>query len=128
MCISKRFNNTGKSGNHGMQEVDLLKRRMIEDKLEEEKSQIVVSCVNGCDYTLLGEKIPLREAMLLEDHIQKNHLCPFCRTSNGSINFQYCAENQHHLREYSFVLGDKKYYTIYTPRGYRFLPPEEDND
>jgi len=43
MCISKRFNNTGKSGNHGMQEVDLLKRRMIEDKLEEEKSQIVVS-------------------------------------------------------------------------------------
>jgi len=76
-----------------------------------------------------GKKSLLREAMLFRrSYPKESSFVLFCRTSNGSINFQYCAENQHHLREYSFVLGDKKYYTIYTPRGYRFLPPEEDND
>ena len=49
MCISKRFQNTGKTGNHGMQEVDVLKRRMMEEKFEQESTGATVTCGNGCE-------------------------------------------------------------------------------
>ena len=128
MCISKRFQNSGKSGNHGMQEIDVLKRRMLEDKYDQESSEISCSCNNGCDFTILGDKIPLREAMMLSDHIQANNQCPFCRTTDGKINFKYCVENQNTIREYTFTMGDKTYNTMYKPSGYKFLPPSESDD
>lgn len=126
MAISKRTNNTGASGGNGMQEIDILKRRMIEDKFHEEKSLNTCHCGNGCEFTILGEKISRKEETLLSIHIRQNNLCPFCRKNEeGKIDFEFCAKNQEKLGEYNFTLGEKTYNTIYKPRGYRFLPPEE---
>ena len=124
MCISKRFANTGKTGNHGMQEIDVLKRRMIEEKFDQESSDTFILCGNGCEFTLLGESIPLRESIILGDYIHANNLCPFCRTTNGTIDFKYCVENQNTLREYCFTMNDKEYRTMYKPQGYKFLPAD----
>jgi len=128
MCISKRFSNTGKTGNHGMQEIDILKRKMIEDKFEQENNEQFILCGTGCEFTLLGDKIPLREAIILGDYIRANNLCPFCRVTNGKQNFKFCMENQNDMQEFSFIMGDTKYYTIFKPQGYTFLPPDENND
>jgi len=129
MTISKRTNNTGSTGNHGMQEVDMLKRKMIEEKLKEEGSNMSCGCGNGCEFTILSdEKISLREALVLGDHIKDNNLCPFCQTKNGKINFQFCAENQNKIQEFSFEMNDKVYRTIYKPQGYRFFPVDEMDD
>jgi len=126
MAISKRSNNSGATGGNGMQEIDILKRRMLEDKFHEEKSENTCHCGNGCDFTILGEKISRKEGTLLSIHIRQNNLCPFCRKdSNGKINLQFCVENQEKLGEYKFTLGEKTYQTIYKPRGYKFLPPDE---
>jgi len=124
MCISKRFQSTGATGGHGMQEVDVLKRRMIEEKLESEGSESKILCGNGCEFTLLGQQIPLREQIILGDFIQANNLCPFCGTVNGRIDFEFCAKNQDKLLPVSFEMNDKVYDTMYKPRGYKFLPPE----
>ena len=124
MCISKRFANTGSTGNHGMQEVDVLKRRMIEDKFEQEKSEVFTLCGNGHEFTLLGEQIPLREALILGDFINENNLCPFCMKKKGMINFQYCVDNQEIIQEFKFTMNDKTYLTMYKPDDYRFLPAE----
>jgi len=124
MCISKRFANTGKTGNHGMQEIDVLKRKMIEDKFEQESNDTFILCGNGCEFTLLGEAIPLREAIILGDYIHANNLCPFCRKTDGKINIEYCVKNQNILREYCFTMNDKEYHTMYKPSGYKFLPTD----
>jgi len=126
--LSKRFQNTGSTGNHGMQEIDVLKRQMLEDKYDQESSDIVCGCGNGCDFTILGEKISLREALMLGDFIQKNNLCPFCRTTNGKMNFKFCVENQNVMQEFKFEMNGKTYNTIYKPQGYRFLPPSEQDE
>lgn len=125
MCISKRFSNNGATGNHGMQEIDVLKRRMLEDKYQEETSELTCHCGNGCEFTILGEEISEKEAALLSIEIEIENLCPFCKTKNGKINFEYCANNQNKMSEHTFHLDDKVYRTIYKPSGYRFLPPSE---
>jgi len=132
MCISKRFANTGKTGNHGMQEVDVLHRRMIEDKYDQESNDMTILCHAGCEFTLLGEEIPLREALILGKYIRANNLCPFCRTSdfNGvnRIDFEFCAKNQELLQAFTFSMEDKKYETMYKPAGYKFLPADMAED
>ena len=131
MAIVKQVHNTGSSGGHGMQEIDILKRRMIEDKYNEEKTINQCHCGNGCEFTILGEKISRREETLLSKHIRDNNLCPFCQKSDngkGSIDFQFCVENQNKLTECSFQMEGKVYQTIYKPSGYRFLPPLESED
>lgn len=129
MAISKQVHNSGGSGGHGMQEIDILKRRMIEDKFQEEKTINKCNCGNGCEYTIIGEKISRKEETLLSIHIRQNNLCPFCRkTEQGSIDFSFCAENQNKLIEYSFQREGKIYQTIYKPSGYRFLPADESED
>jgi len=125
MCISKRFQSTGATGGHGMQEIDVLKRRMLEDKFDQESSEMSCICGNGCEFTILGDAIPLREALILGDYIHANNLCPFCKTKEGSINFEYCVENHNKMQPYSFVMNDKRYDTMYKPAGYKFLPPSE---
>jgi len=122
MCISKRFQNSGKTGNHGMQEIDVLKRRMLEDKYDQESSAMSCTCGNGCEFTILGDEIPLREALILGDFINANNLCPFCKTVDGSINFEYCVENQNKMQPYNFIMNDKRYDTMFKPAGYKFLP------
>jgi hypothetical protein len=129
MAISKQVHNTGGSGGHGMQEIDTLKRRLLEDKYQEEKTINKCSCVNGCEFTIIGDIISRKEETLLSIHIRQNNLCPFCRkTEQGSIDFSFCAENQNKLGEYKFLKDDKVYQTIYKPSGYRFLPAEENED
>jgi len=128
MCISKRFQSTGATGGHGMQEVDVLKRRMIEEKFEQESCESKILCGNGCEFTLLGEKIPLREQIILGDYIHANNLCPFCRTINGRIDFKFSVENQNKMRAVSFEMNDKVYDTMYKPTGYKFLPPQMAED
>jgi len=130
MCISKRFKSTGATGGHGMQEIDVLQRRMIEEKFDQESCKTRVSCGNGCEFTLLGDDLTLRESLILGDHIQDNNLCPFCRTTNGKINFQFCVENHNKLKAFSFVMDGVRYDTMYKPTSYKFLPADmaEDNE
>ncbi len=128
MCISKRFQNTGATGGHGMQEIDVLQRRMIEDKFDQESTKSKVICGNGCEFTILGEKIPLRESLILGDFIHANNLCPFCRTVNGKQDFKFAVENHNTMRAYSFTMNDKKYDTMYKPAGYKFLPADMAED
>ena len=129
MPISKKFNNTGKSGNHGMQDIDYTKRILTEDKLIEENTKLFASCSNGHTFIILGES-SLKESFLLSDKIAKEHLCPFCKTIkvNGinSINFKFCVDNESSLMEISFNLNGKKINTIYKPDGYVFIPREEE--
>ena len=125
MTISKRVHNTGASGSHGMQEIDVLKRRMLEDKFNEEKTSNTCHCGNGCVFTILGETISRIEEVKLSQHIRKTNACPFCKKNEqGSIDFAYCTENQNKLIEVNFTMDDKVYQTIYKPSGYRFLPAE----
>ena len=128
MAISKQVHNSGCSGGHGMQEIDVLKRRMLEDKFQEEKTENKCYCGNGHEFALLGEIIPRREETLLSMLVRQNNLCPFCHKTDGSINFQYCADNQNKMMEYAFEMDGKTYNTIYKPSGYRFLPPLESDD
>ena len=129
MAILKQSHNTGSTGGHGMQEMDVFKRRMLEEKYDIENSSLSCSCGNGCEFTILGDRISFREAILLGRHIRKNNLCPFCKTENGKINFQYSVENQNKMQEYSFEKDGKVFNTIYKPLGYKFLPPEiEDSE
>jgi hypothetical protein len=126
MAITKQVHNTGSTGGHGMQEIDVLKRRMLEDKYQEEKSTNRCHCGNGHTFDILGEVITRREETLLSNHIRMNNLCPFCHRDNkGSINFQYCVENQNKLMEYCFERDGKSYHTIHKPSGYKFLPPDD---
>lgn len=113
-----------------MQEVDVLKRRMMEEKFEQESTGATVTCGNGCEFTVLEENISLRERLILGDYIHANNLCPFCRTENGRVDFQFCVENQHKMIAVEFQMNDKLYKTIYKPSGYKFLPPQiaEDNE
>jgi len=124
MAISKKVTNNGSTGNHGMQEINVLQRRMIEDKFDQESCESTVICHNGCEFTLLGEQISDREQILLGRHIHKNNLCPFCKTINGKINLEYCVENQNKMSEYVFEMDDVEYRTMYKPQGYKFLPAE----
>ena len=129
MAISKQVHNTGRTGGHGMQEIDTLKRRLLEDKFIEEKTLNSCHCGNGCEFTILGDKISRKEETLLSIHIRQNNLCPFCKlTEQGSIDFAFAAENQNKLGEYKFQKDNKVYQTMYKPSGYRFLPPEENED
>jgi len=109
MCISKRFQNTGATGGHGMQEIDVLQRRMIEDKFDQEGSDTKVLCGNGCEFTVLGNGISLRTSLILGDYIKANNLCPFCRTTNGKQDFKFCVENQNKMREFCFTMNDHDY-------------------
>jgi len=128
MCISKRFQNKGATGNHGMQEIDVLKRRMLEDKFLEETTELTCHCGNGCEFTIIGEKITEKEAALLSVEIQVENLCPFCKTKNGKIDIDFCKKHQNNMQEFSFQMKDKVYRTIYKPSGYRFLPPTEEEE
>ena len=128
MCISKRFQNNGSTGNHDMQEVDMLKRKMIEDKFDQESSEMSAICGNGCEFTILGDKIPLREALILGDFIQANNLCPFCKTKNGKVDFKFGVDNHYKLIQFSFTMNDKTYQTMYKPSGYKFLPADMIDD
>ena len=101
---------------------------MIEDKFDQESSEMSCICGNGCEFTILGESIPLREALILGDFIHANNLCPFCQTTNGKQNFEFCAENHNLLKQFSFTMNDKTYQTMYKPSGYRFLPADEIDD
>lgn len=124
MCISKRFQSNGSTGGHGMQEVDVLKRRMIEEKFEEESSDSKVLCGSGCEFTILGENIPLREKIILGDFINANNLCPFCKTVNGRQDFAFATKHQNKLLAVSFEMNDKVYDAMYKPSGYKFLPAD----
>ena len=128
MCISKRFHSTGATGGHGMQEVDVLRRRMIEEKYEEETSGGAILCGNGCQFTIIGESLTTRESIILGDHIHDNNLCPFCKTKNGTIDFKYCVENQDKMQPFSFEMDGERYDTMYKPEGYKFLPPLEEDE
>ena len=124
MAISKQSHNTGATGGHGMQEIDTFKRRMLEEKFDVESSEVTCSCGNGCEFTILGERISFREAILLGRYIRKNNLCPFCRTKDGRMNFEYAVNNQDAMQIVTFEKDDRIFNTIYKPQGYRFLPPE----
>lgn len=128
MAISKQVHNSGCSGGHGMQEIDVLKRRMLEDKFQEEKNENKCYCGNGHEFVLIGEIIPRREEALLSMHVRQNNLCPFCHKIDGSINFKFCTDNQNNMGEYAFEMDGKTYNTIYKPSGYKFLPPLESDD
>ena len=129
MCISKRFQNNGSTGNHGMQEVDVLKRRMLEDKFAEETTELTCHCGNGCEFTILREELTEKEAALISLKINLDKLCPFCRTKNGQIDFEFCSKHQNHMKEFTFTINGKQIPTMYKPAGYKFLPPLlEDED
>jgi len=117
--ISKRFQQKGTTSNHGMSEVDFTKRKLLEDKLLNETQEITTGCGNGCTFHFLNEEVSLREALLLEDHIRDNNLCPFCRKINGKEDFKFCAENQNKILEVDFEMNGTIYKTMYKPHGYK---------
>ena len=126
MAILKNVCNTGATGGHGMQNVDMLKRRLIEEKFNTESQSSHVLCGNGCEFTIVGEILSLKECYKLSDYIKKNNLCPFCgKNHNGKIDLEFGVKNQWKMIEVSFEMEDRQYNTIYKPQGYRFLLPEE---
>ena len=124
MAISKQSHNSGATGGHGMHEINVFKRRMLEEKFDVESSTVTCTCGNGCEFTILGERISYREAILLGRYIRKNNLCPFCKTVNGRVDFQYALDFQDKMKEFTFEKDGKIFNTIYKPQGYNFLPPE----
>lgn len=127
MSISKRFQTTGAVGGHGMQEIDV-NRVLLEEKYHEEaEKDCKIICGNGCgEFTVLGEKLSIREQILLGDHIHATGQCPFCsKDENGKIDFEYCVQNQSKMTRVTFTMNDQRYDTIYKPEGYKFLPPQE---
>ena len=112
-----------------MQIIDTdFKRRMIEEKFEQESCNSSILCGNGCEFTTLGDTpLTLRQSILLGRHIRKSNQCPFCKTNNGTVDFQYCVENQDKMQPFSFVMDGERYDTMYKPQGYKFLPPLDDD-
>jgi len=124
--ICKKFSNTGLTG-HAMQEVDMLKRRLIEEKLNAEKIDLSVCCGNGCEFIILGdeERMTVRDSFILSKHVRENNLCPFCKKDeHGRQNFEYAVENQNKMFVVKFEILGQAITTMYKPNNYRFLPPE----
>ena len=122
MAISKKQNNTGHAGNHGMSEIDsteILHRKLLEDKYHEESSNVTCHCKNGHEFTILGDKISLEECHNVSLTIWARKLCPYCQDWNINAN---------QLKEIKFVIDNKSYHTIYKPHNYRFLPIDENED
>ena len=124
--ITKRSSRMGQTSNHGMSEIDVTKRRLMEDKFETEATKISASCGNGCLFHFINEEVTLRDSILLTDHIRINNLCPFCKVTDGTENFRFCAKNQNKLMEVDFIMDGITYKTIYKPDHYSFLPYVEE--